>query len=110
MVFVRPQEELQETNGQGVILNLDCFIEDPEGKTSAQPDLYYQTLIAAPNAAQVTADMIEDAIAAAMPDIKIQIAPKKEAPAAAKAALGKVFDLDAVAEKSAQRRAAKGGR
>lgn len=108
MTFVKPKE-LQETNGNGVVLNLHCFRNDPSEDDDMQPDLYYQVLIPAPNVEAVTADMVEDAIAAARPDIDIQIAPPKQAPASVRSMMSKVFDVDAIADKSAQRRKAKGG-
>ncbi len=108
MAYVKPKE-LQPTNGNGVVLNLHCYKDDPTDNDDAQPDLYHQILIPAANIDAVTPEMVEDAIAKAKPDIDLSLAPPAEVPAGVRDMIGKPVSVDTIAKKAEQRRAAKRG-
>lgn len=99
-------KSLQPMPGGGVVLNIQWFIENPGADRDKQPDLHDQVLIHAQSVADVTDEMVQDAIAKRLPDVAAQFAPIDEPPAKTRAMLGKVYDAAAVSATVESRRQA----
>ena len=106
-MYAKPKNKLRETNGSGVILDVEWFAEDPTANDDVRPVLIDSILIPAPNARAVTDEMIEDAIAKRLGEVEVELAPTEEPTQKVKALLGKVHDAVAVRERVQQRRAAR---
>lgn len=110
MVYARPQLPLKEIPGSGVLLNIAWYREDPgdDPDKIANVDFWGQAIIPAPSVDVVTQEMIEDAIAAKVPEAEAELAPPAQPRAQVRAMLGKVYDAGKIATKAQMRRAAKG--
>lgn len=107
MVYAIPREDLHETDGHGVILEIEWYREDPKEKRNAAVDFLDQTTIYADSTEDVTDDMILEAVARRLPNAEAELAPKREPSASARQVLGQVFDASELVAEVEQRRAAK---
>jgi hypothetical protein len=100
-----PKKQLRPTNGNGVILDIDWFTEDPGDDRDVMPVLVDSILLPVPSVSAVTPDMVRDAIAKRLPEVEIELGVSANPPAATRAMLGKAIDASAiVAERQAVKR------
>lgn len=103
-MFARPKK-LRPTDGHGVILDLEWFDQDPGDDRDIQPVLIDQILIPAQSVEDVTAEVLDEAIARRLPSVEAEFGDTVEPPQETRAILGKVYDAAMISSRVASRKA-----
>ena len=83
-------KRLRNTNGSGVVLDIEWFDEDPDENRDANPVLIDQILIPVPSVDRVTDEDIRSALDQRKGEVEVQIEPPSVQPrAAVRAMMGK---------------------
>lgn len=103
-MHARPKA-LRNTNGHGVLLDIEWFREDPGDDRDIIPILVDQVLIPAQSRDAVTPEMVDEAIARRLPSVEAEFGDTVEPPQETRAILGKVYDAAMISSRVASRKA-----
>lgn len=103
-MHARPKK-LRDTDGHGVLLDIEWFREDPGDDRDIMPVLIDSVLIPAPSVEAVTPEILDEAIAKRLPAVQAEFGEAKEPPQVTRAMLGKVYDAAMISSRVASRKA-----